>query len=346
MPERSSVAQVQQIGLETTPGTAVAATKRLGSLTISPSINAETQMYRPTGLKFPTVQSLNREWTEVTLEGVPTYEELIYPLAGAVDVATISQVMDGGTPTGAYEHKFVPETATADAPKTFTLEAGQSGVQAERFTHLLFTGFGLEFSRGGLSVSGSGFARAAETGFTPTGGLPLPTALTPILPGQVSVYLADTQTALSTGGASDPAKRLSRVISGSPSISDRYTPAWFVNSGEGSFTTFVESSEGAGASFPLTVEADTAGMGFLANMRAGDTKFLRVEALGPVIYNAGAQPNLRHMFRWDMAVKVENAETWSDEDGIYAIPFTFRPVHDGTWGKAMEITVRNKAATL
>jgi hypothetical protein len=346
MSERSSVAQVSQIGLEGTPGTAVAATRRLGSLSITPSMQIEAEPFRPEGLKFPTLMVLNREWTEVDVEGTPTYEEVIIPLSGAVDTATVSEVLDGATPTGAFEWAFTPASAEADDPKTFTLERGQEGVQSERFAHVLFTSFGIEVSRSEVSLSCSGLAKAAEKDAVFTPGLETPTDLNPITPGQFSVYMADTQAALSVAGASDPTKRLGRVISTSPSIEDRYNPAWFVNSAEASFTTWVENPDGAGGGWPLTVEADAAGMDHLDTLRAGTTKFVRLEALGPVIYNAGTQLNLRHMFRWDMAVKVQGADAWGDEDGIYAIPWSFSPMHDATWGQAQQITVRNMVAAL
>lgn len=341
MAERSTVAQIAQIGVEATPGLAVPATRRLGSLTLTPSIQAEAEMFRPAGLKFPTVQVLNREWTEVDVEGQPTYEEVIIPLTGAIDTATVSQVMDGATPTGAYEWVFTPDSSAADDPKTFTLEQGQEGVQAERFTHLLFTGFGLEVSRTEATLSGSGFAQATESGFNPTDGLQTPAELTPMAPGQFCIYLADDPTDLD-----DPGSRLTRVINVSPAVEDRYTPAWFVNCTEDSFSAFVENADGAGGTVGLTVEADAVGMSWLPRMRQGTTHFLRIEATGPVIYDEGALDPITMLFRWDMAVKVETADTWSDEDGIYAIPWTLRPVHDSTWGKAMEILVRNTVASL
>lgn len=341
MPERSSVAQVTQIGLEAQPGTAVAATRRLGSLSVVPSISAEAEMFRPEGLKFPTVQVLNREWAEVEVEGTPTYEEVVIPLSGAVDTATVSEVLDGATPTGAYEWVFEPDSGAADAPKTFTLERGQDTVQAEQFTHLLFTGFGLEVSRTGATLSGGGIAKRATSGFDMTNGLTTPEDLTPIAPGHFSVFLADDPADLGL----EP-NRLTRVISANPSIEDRYNPAWFVNAAEESFTTFVENPDGVGGTFGLTVEADQAGMEWLPRMRVGSTHFLRLQAEGPVIYDAGTQTDLRMLFQWDMAVKVENADSWSDEDGIYAIPWTLRPVHDGAWGKAMSIMVRNTVQAL
>jgi hypothetical protein len=339
--ERSTSAQVTQIGLEATPGTAVAATRRLGSLTLSPSINAESEPFRPQGLKFPTLVVQNREWTEVDVEGTPTYEEVVIPLSGAIDTATVTQVMDGATPTGAYEWTFTPDSEDADDPKTFTLEQGQASTQAEMFSHLMFTGFGLEVSRSEVSLSGSGFARSAVSGHTLTPGLSTPEDLTPITPGQFCVYLGDTPADLDI-----PANRLTRVISASPNIEDRFNPAWFVDCTQDSFTAFVENPDGVGGEYGLTVEADDAGMAWLPRMREGTTHFLRLEATGPVIYNAGEQTDLRMLFRWDMAVKVLNADTWSDEDGIYAIPWTLQPVHDGGWGKAMEVMVRNTVSTL
>jgi hypothetical protein len=345
MPERSSVAQIAQIGPEVTPGTAVAATKRLGSLTLEPSIQGDGTMFRPQGLKFPTTQVLPQEWAEVKgSSDTPTYEEVIYPLSGAMGQAiTVTQVMDGATPTGAYEWVFTPNGTAADNPKTFTLESGQSGVQAEKFAHLLFQEFGLEISRTGMSLSTSAIAQKATGGITPTPALAVPSSLTPINPATVSVYFADNTTDL--GGLTGTGVLLNRVISANPKIGDRYNPAWFVNA-DPSFSTFVENADGASSEFGLTVEADTQGSAWLARYRAGTTHFVRIEAKGPVIYNAGVQPNLQYLFQWDLAVKVKSADSWSDEDGIYAIPWTLQPVYDGTWGKAMTLKVRNKVSAL
>lgn len=340
MVERSTSAQSTQIGREVTPGTAVPATRRLASLTVAPSVTVEVGEFRPQGSKFLMLAPLGKEWAEADVSGSPTYEEVVYPLCGAVGAPTSTQVMDGATPTGAYEHTFTPSTFSADAPPTFTLESGQAGVQAERYTHLLFTEFGMEMSREEISVSGSAFARRAETGFTPTAGLQVPTTLTPILPTQVTVSMASTAAGLGAAAA------LTRVVSVSPSISDRYNPAWFLNAVEQSFTTWSENPDGATTEVGLTLEADAVGMGLLNTLRAGDTTFLRVEAKGPVLYNAGTKPNLPYLFQWDMALKVTGVDTMSDEDGIYAIPWTLSMVHDATWGKAMQVMVRNKSATL
>jgi hypothetical protein len=258
----------------------------------------------------------------------------------------VTQLLDGATPTGVFEWVFSPATTTEDAPKTLTLESGQASVQAERVAHAMLASFALEFSRAAVSMSGSGFARALEAGFTPTAGLAFPAALTPIQPGHLSVYMADTQAALTSGSTSDTTKKLLRVISGSAAVEDKHGPAWFVNQAIQSFTTFVEGADGVGGTAGLTLEADANAMALFPTLRAGTKKFIRVEAFGPVVYNAGAQPNLQMKFQWDQSVTIGNADAMSDEDGVYAIPFTFQPTHDTTWGRAHRVTVRNTLAAL
>lgn len=346
MPERSSVAQVSQIGVETTPGTPVAATRRLGSLIVTPTINAEAEMGRPEGSKYATTQTMNKEWATVDVSGTPTYEEIIIPLSGAVDVATVTQVMDTAIPTGAYEWVFSPDSFAADVPQIFTLERGQDGVNVEKFAHLLFTGFGLDINRSGITMSGGGFAQATVKGTSLTPALAIPTSLTPITPGSVCVYMATTKAGLDSGGSSDVTKRLTRVISANPTIEEKSVPAWFLNCALPSFSTFVENGDGTQGGFNITAEADTVGMGLLDQLRSGDTLFVRIEAFGPVIYNAGTQLDLKHTFQWDMALKVLSPDSFSDEDGIYAIGWNLMPVHDPTWGKATSIKVRNKIAAL
>lgn len=341
MPERQTVAQVQQIGKETTPGTGVAATRRLGSMTLNPGVSAEAELFRPQGAKFGTVQALNREWVEGDMSGQPTYDEVIYPLAGVFGAPVSSSILDGATPTQAFQHVFSPKTDQADSPLTFTLEQGDA-VQAEKMAHLLFTGFSLDISRSGVSMGGSFFAQAIQKAITLTSGLALPAALNPILPGHFSLYTATSAANLGTTQT-----QLLRVISGAPSVDGRYTPSWFVNSALPSFATFAEAAEGPTADMGLTVEADAAGMGLLDRLRDGATTYLRLEAKGGAnIYNAGTQLNLQHRFCWDMAVKAREVDTWSDEDGIWAIPFTFQMVHDTTWNKSQQITVVNKVASL
>ncbi|GIV51034.1 MAG: hypothetical protein KatS3mg038_1555 [Candidatus Kapaibacterium sp.] len=65
MTTRATINQVTQLGVETTPGTAVAANRRLTGLQIGLERAGEhTQAYRPTGGKFSTIVVEGKEWAE------------------------------------------------------------------------------------------------------------------------------------------------------------------------------------------------------------------------------------------------------------------------------------------
>ena len=150
MSERTTITQVTQIGVEATPGTAVAATKKLGATSIEPSIQAEIQTFRPAGVKFNTIGVLGKEWTEASIEGPASYTDLAYLFAGALNYA--APVQQAGTT--AYLWTFTPSHTAEDTVKTFTVERG-SAVRAGRFSYGTVNEVGLSFSRESVDVSGS-----------------------------------------------------------------------------------------------------------------------------------------------------------------------------------------------
>lgn len=325
MAERSTITQITQVGVEATPGTLVPANRRLQALGISPSVQANVDMFRPAGSKFHTVQSLNQEWVEADIEGKPTYSEIVYPLAS---VLTSDTPTDNGD--GSFVWSFTPATDNEDDPITFTVEKG-SGFRAHRFTYGIVTELGLDISRDGFDLSGSMIGQILEDNVTLTGGA-TSVDLLPIVPSQISVFLDDTAAGLGT-------TKLTRVTSCNVSIGSRYNPAWFVDASEPSWSTHVEAEPDVTAE--LTLEADAVGMSLLNRLRDGQTRYLRIEANGPEIV-AGVTNRLRI----DLAVKVEDVGDFDDLDGIYGISFPLRVVHDQTWGRALTVEVRNDLGAL
>lgn len=323
MADRASIFQTVQIGLETTSGTSVAANKKLQSMAIEPGPRAEIKSYRAMGSKFPSLAALGKEWTEASVGGGITYTEIIYPL---------SSVLKAVTPTGttAKTWTFSPATSAADTVKTFTVEQGSSE-RAHKFTYGLFTSLGMKFSRDGSDLSGDMMGSALTDGITLTSS-PTSIALLPVLPTQVSVYLADSAAGL------DGATALTRAISAEWNISDRFGPVWVLN-GSTTWAAFVETEPKL--EVKLMVEADAEGMGLLTTMRSGATKFVRIEAIGAVI--AGADT---YQLTVDTACKVTDVDPFSDEDGVFAIGWTMTGFHDSTWGKATEVVVVNEIAAL
>ena len=328
MAERSSLNQNIQIGVETTPGTAVAATKRLQSVGIEPSVSVETSQFRPIGSKFNALSTLGKEWVESSITGRGTYTELQYILSSVMTTGVIT------APTaGASQWVFTPQNRNDDTPKTFTVEHG-SNIRADRFTYGLVTELGMTFNRDAIEISGSMMGRALQDGITMTsGGSVTSPPLVPILPTQVSVYLDDDPDDFGT-------TKLTRMISGEFSLGSRFGPVWVLDAANPSFVNHVETEPDLSAT--LLLQADSQGMGLLPTLRNGDTKFLRIEAIGG---NIGATDE-PYRFTLDMAIKISDTGGFSDADGVYAIEFSGLGVNDADWNKAVEITLVNDQAAL
>ena len=341
---RSTSTQSLQFGRETVPGTAVPANRLLSSLGVSLNPQVESESFRPKGFKYPTVVAANKEWGGGDLEGTPTYDELVVPLSSILGQATVAQIMDGPTPTGAYRWTFEPSSSGADDPAIFTLEEGDD-TTAERMTHAMVTDFNLDISRSEVSLGGSLFGQRVETGIAKTPAAePLAADLVPILPGQVCIYLADTPEGLEVSpGVSDPAKRQGTALSINPSIGGRFDPVWYLNCVLPSFGSYVEAPE-PDFTLEYMVEANANGLEWLDRFRTGETQFVRVEATGPRIYDGTTDQFYR--LAWDFAVKTLEPGEKSDEDGVYAIQPTLQVVHDPTWGKASQVVVVNTVAAL
>lgn len=334
MAERSTVTQVTQIGVEATPGTAVAATKRLGATAIRPKPSVEVDVFRPDGYKFSTLASPVREWGEAAIEGRPTYNELTYLLAACLLSATPTQILDGATPTGAYRWTFTPSTTAENAPKTLTVERGSS-YRAHRMPYGVVTDLGIDFGTDGLALDGTMIGRRIEDGVTLTSAGITELTPVPIMPTQVDVFLDNTSGGLGT-------TKLARLMSAAFDIGSRFSPLWVLDSSQTSWVVPVEGVPDA--SIEITPQADAQGMALLTALRAGDTRFVRIKATGPTIYIGGV--TVKNSLTIDAAVKVRDVGDFSDEDGTQVLPWTFELVHDAAWAKAFTVELVNTLTAL
>ena len=328
MPERASIFQVCQIGVEVTPGTGVAANKLLRSISIDPGVQSDVSLFRATGNKFPSVGSLNKEWIQAKLSGALTYTEIIYVLSSIMSYA--APVQQGATT--AYKWTHTIDTDGPDTVKTFTVEQGSS-VRAHKFDYGLVTALELMFSRSGIEVGGQMIGQTFTDGGAMTGG-PSEIALVPVMPPQVNIQLATTAAGLAA------ATPLNRVISAGWSLSDRFGPLWALLRSAGySFPATVETEPKQ--QIKLTVQADSEGMAFLTDLRDQDTGFIRIDAVGATI-----DAPYTYQFILDMAYKVGGLSEFKDEDGVFAVEWTLDAVHDATWGKSCQVEVTNAITAL
>jgi hypothetical protein len=88
----------------------------------------------------------------------------------------------------------------------------------------------------------------------------------------------------------------------------------------------------------LTMAADSSGMGYLTNARAGDTRYIRLAAVSTE--NAG-NTSAKYDLLIDMAGKISNVAAFDDNEGVKVLTYTFDAVYDAAWGSGQFLTVRN-----
>lgn len=323
MGNKETVFQISQIGVEATAGTPVAATRKLAATSIIPGPRLEADVFRAQGFKFPSFVTPNKEWSEFSIEGKLTYNEIVYLLSSLLSAPSPSQQGE----TAAYKWTFVSDTYGSDAGKTLTIEHGD-GDNAWKIAGARVAGLTFTFNRSEVSVSGMGYGEAQDNTCTLTPDLTSMTAL-PVLPSHLSFKMADTQAGLAGATA------MTRGFSMTMELSNKIGLAWPV----GQDPVAVELVPTL--RYTLRVATDATGMGLMTAMRAGTTKWFRVLAEGATI-----EDSYKNTFQLDFPAQIMGVSDPSDEEGIYVMEFEMSGVHDATWDKAFEITLINSLSTL
>lgn len=324
----SSIAQGLQVGVETNEGVAVPANRRFQSTTLALSPNIETNAFRPSGYRVPTQITPGKDFTEGKISGVATFTELVYLLAGSLGYTAPVQI---GT-SGAYTWSFPLAVSASTAIKTYTVEWGQPGAGgARRCTGVHFPEVALDFSRSAVEVSGTARGQQTVTGQTLTAA---PTAIPAVLalPGQFRVYLDDSWAALGSSKMLD-------VFSASLDIADLFAPWWTLNNAVPSYAARVDSEPKIDVA--LRLAANATGYAYLDTLRAGGTKFIRIEALGPNIATG-----TDYTLQVDVAAKYNGAASEDDEDGALVLEPPMTVVADEVSGNALIVTVVNTLPAL
>jgi hypothetical protein len=188
------------------------------------------------------------------------------------------------------------------------------------------------FRRRELSMAGSMFGQAIDDGITLTAS-PTSVELVPIIPQQVSVRLADTAAGLAA------APKLLRAINAEWAVANRHARIFALNDDFASFAGTIEAKPNATAS--LTLAADAVGKALRQTMLTGTTKFMRIEAVGPVI-----EASIHYLLTIDLSLKVTGGGEQRVEDELVAIQWNFTWAHDQTWGKVAQFTLQNKLTGL
>lgn len=271
-PEISTVNQTLQMGTEVTPGVAVPANKRIDNYDFQFGIKGDFKKTAGTGRKYDSVQQLNSEWVEGTVAGSIDFNSIIYLLAGAMGIA--NPVAHGASAV-AKDWIYDAILSGSRQPQTYSFEQGDS-VRAHKFAYGLITKFGYKFTRKtDASISGSVLAQAVSDGITMTAS-PTPVVLSPATGQEFNLYLDSVAGSLGT-------TQVLKSLMVDFAFDGIYGPAWYINRANPSYSSHVDLKPNTMVKF--MVAADAAGMASLGDMRTGVTKYMRVEALGPLIDN-------------------------------------------------------------
>ncbi len=95
--ERATVYEGAQLGIETVPGTAVAATRRLLNVEIDPQPKTDIKPVRPMGFKAATGVVTGKEYTDAKLAGDLAYNDIVYLFS-----SLLSNAAAPATPASVY----------------------------------------------------------------------------------------------------------------------------------------------------------------------------------------------------------------------------------------------------
>lgn len=329
MTERASVFESAQFGVETQPGTAVAANKTLPAYGLKPSKSGAVSVFTPSGSKFPTVASVGKQMTTWALEGILDYMNVVYMLSGLIAKTT-------PTTEGTTGKKWIiaPKTNGPDDVATYTIEQGSS-VRAHRAPYGQVSGFGFSFSGNDnqVAVSGSVMSQKLEDDITMTAS-PTEVEVIPAHPLQCNVKLAATRAGLASASVLD------RLLNLEWNYNDKYGPVNAIKRDVESYSAVVEQS-GALPAGSITLAADSNGMAFVPIAEKGTPYWIEIEFVGDEI-----ESGVNYTLKLTSAILFGDLGELNDTDGLLAVKFNFNAKHDADWGKAFEFEIINTLGSL
>lgn len=155
----ASINRFTQIGPESNAahGTAVDADTRLSSLSFEVTPNIEEQEHRATGQLWTALTVVGKDYTDLSISGPATFEELPYLFDSLLK--SVQPTQPSGTAT--YDWEYQSRAAGGDTYRSFTIEQGDQ-FRAGRVTHVVVTEAGLSMDRSTIEVSGSAIGQRYE----------------------------------------------------------------------------------------------------------------------------------------------------------------------------------------
>lgn len=158
--ERASVFEAPFLGVESlaAPGVEVDAIKQLEAIGFAMKPRFENKRFMPKGYKVDTIMTPGKEWTDWAIDGVGDFTNIVYPLSSILSFPSITTPGGG---TNARDWTFTSYGSAPDLMQTYTVDVG-SMVRAERALNIIFTEFGMKFTRDSIDISGAAIGKLIE----------------------------------------------------------------------------------------------------------------------------------------------------------------------------------------
>lgn len=326
---RSGVGVVSQFGVETTPGTGVAANRFTPTLNWIFARMIEPKNFRARGSRINSTSVHHKKMAQGSVEGVLDYNSLMYQLSGIFNHPTRTQIGS----IGAYQGIWTPGVTSADSTrKTYTVEIGDA-TAVEEYNFVQLKGWDLEAGQDDFTSKSDAIGRYPEDAQTITAS-PTTVAERPVERNDVNLYMDDAVGSL--GGT-----QITNAMEESLSLGDKFKEAFFHNRSAGEFEDVVETPYEPKFSFTTAHNAQSEAI--VALVENNPYKFLRWEAQGALL-GTHSSVDYYELIRIDMCGKFEGVEPMINDDEPYAYKYNFTLLNNATLGSYMKVTNINSIA--
>jgi hypothetical protein len=330
MTQRSSVNQTTQIGVETVQGTAVAANKIIRAISWMPKLRRETTGFTPKGHRYPTINMVQKEHAEGSYDGIFCYNGLLYLLCSLVAAPTPAAI---GAATLAKKWTVAASTSGVEVGKSYTMEDGDS-VAVDTYPAGIVTSLNADLTQDEAKVTGDIIAQKPTFNGTQTGS---PTSIPgrPVLRGQLDFFLDATFGAIGTTKITD-------TMHETITISRKKHAIWAHNTARPSWSDIVDTK--VDIAFSFVTPHNSQSRSYLTNLASSGMQYFRLQATGPQIDTDASTP-VKESIKWDIAGQFDEP-TPLDEDDAYCYKYTFRGMHDDTFGGCWKAELINLLTAL
>ena len=323
--------RVLQVGKETTPGTAVAATQRvIGAATLTPEIDRYEETY-PRGVRVmasPDDADV-RKGSLLTMDADLDFEHVLVPLNCGLAKGTITRVAPPTTPA-TYTHAFQPSVTAAVLLHAFTAEVAVSDGSTKHYEREVAYGTVRSLT---ITWAANEMTKLAYEAF---GRAEQSSALTPslaVVAGRELIPSNRWTLAIDDTRAKLGATQITGIFrGGSLAITGGAEPKYTIDGRTDLDFTGLDTRN-LTAELSLTLEHDAVAAGEFAKWRSDDLRYIRLAAV-----------NGDKKIEIDLTAKFSEPPSFGDEDGIETLSFAAQLHYDAT-GAPLKVSVTNELAS-